>query len=87
MPVSASTYLGTPDGYIERAACLHGRSLTDFVIGSLEKSARETLGDHEVLTLSIQDSRIFTEALIHPPQPNAALKRAFALHKKTVKMR
>ena len=72
---------------IERAANLQGRSLTDFVIGSLEKSARETLREHEVLKLSVEDSLAFAEALIHPPKANAALRRALAKHAKVVKMK
>lgn len=72
---------------IERAANLQGRSLTDFVIGSLEKSARETLREHEVLKLSVADSLIFAKALIHPPKPNAALRRALESHAKSVKMK
>lgn len=72
---------------IQHAADLQGRSLTDFVIATLEKAARETLHEHEVMKLSAEDSRIFADALITPPSPNAALKRAFASHVKSVTMR
>ena len=69
---------------IQRAADLQGRSITDFVIAALDKSARETVRDHEVMRLNAEDSMIFAKALIDPPKPNAALKRAFAAHSKRV---
>jgi len=72
---------------VERAANLQGRSLTDFLIGSLEKSARETLREHEVLRLTSEDSLTFAKALIHPPKPNAALKRALASHAASIRMK
>jgi len=72
---------------IQRAADLQGRSLTDFVIASLDRSARETVREHEVMRLNAEDSIRVAKALIHPPAPNAVLKKAMALHKKTVTMR
>jgi uncharacterized protein (DUF1778 family) len=72
---------------IQRAADLQGRSITDFVIAALDKSARETVRDHEVMRLNAEDSMIFAKALIDPPKPNAALKRAFAAHSKRVVMK
>lgn len=72
---------------VEKAAHVQGRSITDFVIVSLEQSARQTLREHEVMQLGREDSLRFAKILIDPPKPNAALKRAFALHAKTVTMR
>ena len=72
---------------IQRAADLQGRTITDFVIASLDRSARETVREHEVMKLNAEDSLRLAKALINPPAPNAALKRAMALHKKTVAMR
>jgi len=72
---------------IQRAADLQGRSITDFVISTLDKSARETVREHEVMKLNAEDSLIFAKALIDPPKPNAALRRAFAAHSKTVTMK
>jgi len=72
---------------IQRAADLQGRSLTDFVITSLDKSASETVREHEVMKLSAEDSLIFAKSLIDPPKPNAALKRAFAAHSKLIAMK
>jgi len=72
---------------IQRAADLQGRSITDFVIAVLDKSARETVREHEVMRLNAEDSMIFAKALIEPPEPNAALRRAFAAHSKRVTMK
>jgi uncharacterized protein (DUF1778 family) len=72
---------------IQRAADLQGRSITDFVISTLDKSARETVREHEVMKLNAEDSRLFAQALIDPPKPNAALRRAFAAHSKMVSMK
>ena len=38
----------------------------------------------EVIELSPEDSLIFAEALLQPPKPSAALRRAFELHRKMV---
>ena len=72
---------------IQRAADLQGRSITDFVIASLEKTAREAVHQHEMMKLSGEDSLLFAKALINPPKPGASLKRAFAAHAKSVTMR
>ncbi len=71
---------------IQRAAELQGRSLTDFIIGSLEKTAREVVRDHEVLKLGAEESIRVAKALLNPPAPNAALKRAAERHRKMVRM-
>lgn len=72
---------------IQRAADLRGLTLTDFVIASLDKSARETVREHEVMTLNAEDSLRVAKLLIAPPKPNAALKRAFQRHAKMVAVR
>ena len=69
---------------IQHAADLQGRSLTDFVIATLDKAARETVREREVMKLNAEDSRAFADALINPHQPNTTLKRAFAAHAKLV---
>ena len=72
---------------IQRAADLQGRSLTDFVVATLDKAARETVRERELMKLSAEDSSTFANALINPPKPNATLKRAFAAHAKSVTMK
>ena len=72
---------------VQRAADLQGRSITDFVVSTLDKSARETVREHEMMKLNARDSFKLAKALIDPPAPNAALRKAMALHRKMVTMR
>ncbi len=70
---------------IAHAAQLAGRSITDFVLESVRKSAHETILEHEVIRLNADESRAFVRALQHPPKPNAKLRAAFASHRKHVR--
>ena len=62
---------------VARAAELEHRSLTDFCLTALTEAARRTIAEHDTLMLSERDQHIFFDALIHPPEPNARLVRAF----------
>lgn len=62
---------------VERAAQLERRSLTDFCLTALAEAAQKTIARHETLVLSERDRRIFFDALINPPKPNARMRRAF----------
>ena len=70
---------------IAHAAQLAGRSITDFVLESVRKSAHETILEHEVIRLNADESRGFVRALLHPPKPNTKLRAAFASHRKHVR--
>lgn len=59
---------------IQRAAEIEGRSVTDYVIASVQDAARRTLGARETIALSAADSRAFVDALLDPPPVNARLK-------------
>jgi uncharacterized protein (DUF1778 family) len=72
---------------IQRAADMQGCSITDFLIAALDKSARETVRNHEVMRLNAEDSMIFAKALIDPSKPNAAWRRAFTAHSNKVVMK
>lgn len=72
---------------IQHAANLKGFTLTDFVITSLDRSARETVREHETMTLNAEDSLRVAKLLINPPKPNSALKRAFKQHAEMVAMK
>ncbi|MEP7353792.1 MAG: DUF1778 domain-containing protein [Acidobacteriota bacterium] len=61
---------------LKRAAEIQGRTLTDFVVSSAREAAWRTIEDTELLRLSAEDQRRFAEALLKPPTPSAALKRA-----------
>jgi uncharacterized protein (DUF1778 family) len=62
---------------VERAAALERRSLTDFCLTALTEATRATISRHETLLLSERDRQVFFDALVHPPKPNARLRRAF----------
>ena len=65
----------------QKAADLEGRTLTDFVIASVQAAACEVIEQHQTLKLSVEDSEAFVDALLNPPNPNAALKAAASRYK------
>jgi uncharacterized protein (DUF1778 family) len=69
---------------IERAAGLTGVTLSDFVISKAYEAASIVVREHESWVLSRQQGKAFTEALLHPPEPNAALRAAAAQYKSRV---
>jgi uncharacterized protein (DUF1778 family) len=72
---------------LKRAAELKGRSLTDFVVSAAHEAAQRAIEEDGLIRLSVEDQRRFAEALINPPAPNAALKRAKRLHAAHVEAR
>jgi uncharacterized protein (DUF1778 family) len=70
---------------IARAAQLAGRSITDFLLESVRKSAHETILEHEVIRLNGQQSRAFVALLLNPPKPNGKLRAAAADYTKQVR--
>jgi len=69
---------------IDRAAALEGRSLTDYVIATLERHAVKVVHEHEILQLSTADSHAFARAMISAPKPNRKLRGILAAHAKAV---
>ncbi len=65
-------------GTVKRAAELQGRTVTDFVVYALQQAATEAIAQADQLRLSLAAQEAFAQALIEPPKPKAALKRAFA---------
>lgn len=61
---------------IERAARLHGQTVTQFAIAALLKAARESIQDASVTELSLRDRDIFLSMLDEQAEPNEALKKA-----------
>jgi uncharacterized protein (DUF1778 family) len=66
---------------LKRAAELEGRSLTDFVVEAAREAARRTLEEHAIFRLSLEDQERVAEALLRPPAPTAAMRRAFERHR------
>ena len=65
----------------QHAADLSGRSLTEFVVSSAQEVATRTVREHEVLTLSDRDRRVFVQALLKPISPNKRLRQAARRYK------
>jgi uncharacterized protein (DUF1778 family) len=69
---------------IARAANLRGTSLTDFVVVSAQQAAKETIKDFETLRLRDEAREVFVNAILNPPAPNQAARRAAARYKEYV---
>jgi uncharacterized protein (DUF1778 family) len=59
---------------IEHAAALQGRTLTDFVLTSVQDAARRAIEEHQRLDLSVRDSQAFVAALLNPQPVNDRLR-------------
>jgi uncharacterized protein (DUF1778 family) len=67
---------------IERAAALQGRSVTDFVLASLQDAARRAIQEHQQLDLSARDSEAFVDALLNPNPINDRLRDTVRQYRK-----
>ena len=66
----------------QQAANIQGRTLTDFMISSLEEVASRTIKQYQMMELSLADQQAFVNALLKPPKPSAQLQRAVKRYKK-----
>lgn len=90
MPVASTARLEariTPHLHktLKRAAEIQGRTLTDFVIAAAQDAARQAIEQAEVIRLSLADQERFAQALLAPPKPSPALRRAMARHDKLLR--
>ncbi len=65
----------------QRAADLTGRSLTDFVVSSVQEAAEAAIRTHQMLELTARETEAFLAALEHPPAPNERLRVAARQHR------
>lgn len=64
--------------FFERAASIGGyRSLTDFIILTVQEKAKQIIKEKETILASEKDSEVFFDAMMNPPKPNNALSAAF----------
>jgi len=70
---------------LKRAAELQGRTMTDFVVAAVQDAAQRAIESAEVMRLSLADQACFAQALLSPPRPTPALKRAFARRSKLLR--
>ncbi|MBK1663728.1 hypothetical protein CKO38_07295 [Rhodospirillum rubrum] len=68
---------------IEHAAALQGRTVTDFVLTSVQEAARRAIEEHQRLDLSVRDSQAFVEALINPQPVNDRLRDTLERYRRT----
>jgi len=61
---------------IERAARIRGTSVSDFVIRSAQEAATRAIRETEMLVLTERSRRVFVNALLNPPAPNARARAA-----------
>jgi uncharacterized protein (DUF1778 family) len=55
---------------------LQSRSISDFVIDSAYAAAERAIREHEIITLSAQESARFAELLLNPPAPSERMRAA-----------
>jgi len=67
---------------LQRAADYRRKTVSEFVLATAMDEAERVIQEHETVTLSGADWKVFYDALTHPPAPNAALRKAFARYKK-----
>ena len=68
---------------LERAAAYRHTTVSQFVVGAALEEAERAIRENEAMILSEPDWKLFFEALVSPPAPNAALRKAFARYKKS----
>lgn len=70
---------------VRRAAEIQGRSISDFMVAAAQAEAERTIEATQIIRLSVEDQRSFADAILNPPKPNAALKRAAAAYRTLIK--
>jgi uncharacterized protein (DUF1778 family) len=68
---------------IERAAALQGRTVTDFVLTSVQEAAQRAIEEYQRLELSVRDSEAFVDALLNPKPVNRRLRETVRRYRQT----
>jgi uncharacterized protein (DUF1778 family) len=69
---------------LQRGAEIRGQTLTEFVVAAAQEAATRAIVDHEVIELSVRDSRAFAEGMLNPPPVNETLRAAARRYKKVM---
>jgi len=69
---------------VKRAAEIQGRSVSDFVVAAAQEAAQRTIEETAIIRLSIEDQRALVDAILNPPEPNEALRKAADAYKRLV---
>jgi uncharacterized protein (DUF1778 family) len=68
---------------LQRAAGYRHKTVSQFVLATALEEAEKVIRENEAVTLSRPDWKIFYDALVNPPTPNPALRKAFAKYKRS----
>ena len=66
---------------LKRAAEIQGRTLTDFVVAAADEAACRAIEQTEIILLSMEGQRQIVEAILNPPAPNKAWRKAVKRHR------
>ena len=66
---------------VHRAAAARGVSVAEFVRRATQEAALETITEHTVLHLCVQDQEAFATALLASKEPGPALREAHRLYR------
>lgn len=70
---------------IDLAAAYEGRSVSDFVVQTVQEAAKAVVREHESMRLSRKQSELLVKALLNPPKPNDALQEAAREYRRRVR--
>lgn len=70
---------------VKRAAEIQGRSVSDFVVAAAQEAAARTIEEAQIIRLSVEDQRVFVEAILNPPPPPPGLLRAANAYRSLIK--
>jgi len=77
----------TPDilKVVRRAAEIEGVSVSGFIAAAARQVAYDKIKEAHVIRISIEDQRAFFDALLNPPEPGPAMRKAFEAHRRLIK--
>lgn len=70
---------------LRHVATRQGRSISDYVTTTLRQAVERDISEMDIIRLTVEASERLAAALIDPPEPNEALKRAFASRQRLVR--
>lgn len=66
---------------IKYASELRGfKSLSEFIVFCVNAEANKIIFENDLILKTVEDKRIFMDAILNPPAPNAKLKKAQLNH-------
>jgi uncharacterized protein (DUF1778 family) len=70
---------------VKRAAEIQGRSVSDFVVAAAQEAAARAIEETQIIRLSVEDQRAIAAAILDPPPPTPALRRAVQAYRTLIK--